>query len=262
MSERVDFSVNAAIYDRRHGASLPDEGLGRLWRASGMSASARVLDVGAGTGRVAIPLAEHGCEVVAIEPAVGMMEQLRRKDGEGRVLPLAAEGSLLPFPAGTFDVVVIARLLYLTPDWRAILAEACRVLTDDGVVLHEWGNGTADEPWVCIREEARRLFELAGVATPFHPGVRSESEVDEHLVTLGMVRDDEVVMGPGPAVTLGEFLRRLTEGELSYIWNVPEPVRAESLPLLRRWCEEAFDLDALINVPRQIHWTLFRNAAT
>lgn len=261
MSERVDFSANAPIYDRRHGAAVSDEGLSRLWRAAGLSAEARVLDVGAGTGRVAIPLSTRGCQVVAIEPSPGMLEQLRRKDEDGRALPLVAEGSRLPFSADTFSVVVIARLLYLTTDWRAVLDEACRVLTTGGVLLHEWGNGQTDEEWVRIREEARRLFEQAGLAAPFHPGVRSEGEVDEHLATLWMVRDGEVDMGAGPTITLREFLRRLTEGELSYIWNVPENVRTESLPRLRRWCEERFDLERPVAVPRQLRWTLFRKAA-
>lgn len=261
VSERVDFSANAPVYDRRHGVFLSGEEFARLWRASGLTSGARVLDVGAGTGRVAIPLATLGCRVVALEPATGMVEQLLRKDIEGRVQPLVAEGSRLPFPAGTFNVVVIARLLYLTTDWRAILDEACRVLTSGGVLLHEWGNGQADEEWVRIREEARLLFEQAGVAAPFHPGVRSEGEVDEHLATLRMVRDGEVDMGPGPEITLDEFLRRLTAGELSYIWSVPEDVRTESLPRLRRWCEEHFDLERPVVVPRQLRWTLFRKAA-
>lgn len=262
MRERVNFSANASIYDRRHGASVSDEGLARVWLAAGMSNGASVLDIGAGTGRVAIPLATRGCRVVALEPATGMVEQLQRKDGDGRVQPLIAEGSLLPFPGGTFDVVVIARLLYLTPDWRAILEEAFRVLGTGGVLLHEWGNGDVDEEWVLIRQEARRLFEEAGVAAPFHPGVRSEHDVDEHLAALGMAREGDVGMGPGPIVTLGEFLRRLAEGELSYIWNVPEHICAESLPRLRRWSEETFDLDTPVPVPRQIRWSLFRKAAT
>ena len=261
MNDRVDFSANAPIYDRRHGAAVSDEGLTRLWHAAGLSADARVLDVGAGTGRVAIPLSARGCQVVAIEPSPGMLEQLRQKDEDGRVLPLLAEGSRLPFSADTFRVIVIARLLYLTTDWRAILDEACRVLTTGGVLLHEWGNGQADEEWVHVREEARRLFEEAGVANPFHPGVRSEGDVDKHLLMRGMVREVEVETGSGPTITLGEFLRRLTEGELSYIWNVPESVRTESLPTLRCWCEEQFDLEKPLSVPRQGRWTTFRKDA-
>jgi SAM-dependent methyltransferase len=258
MSERIDFSANADIYDCRHGDSVPDEGLRRLWQAAGIHEGARVLDVGAGTGRVAIPSAAQGSKVTAIEPAREMLVRLRAKDDAGRVGAVIAEGARLPFSAGLFDVAVVARLLYLTADWRMILREADRVLGAGGVLLHEWSNGQGDEAWVRIREEARRLFEEAGVAAPFHPGVRAESEVDAQLVALRMARVGQVDMGAGPAITLREFLRRLTEGELSYIWNVPEQVRADCLPRLRRWSEQTFDLEVPIPMPRQVQWTIHR----
>jgi SAM-dependent methyltransferase len=261
MSRRIDFSANASIYDCRHGAAMPDHGLNRLWLAAGVLEGARVVDIGAGTGRVAIPLAVRGCRVAAVEPAGGMLEQLRAKGGEGRVQIIVAEGARLPFPAGLFEIVVIARLLYLTEDWRTILREASRVLAVPGVLLHEWGNGQGDEEWVRIREEARRLFEQAGLTAPFHPGVRSETDVDEELGALQMIREGQVDMGPGPVITLREFLRRLTEGELSYIWNVPEHVRTDCLPRLRRWSEQSFDLEAPVHIPRQVGWTIYRKAA-
>jgi hypothetical protein len=152
----------------------------------------------------------------------------------------------------------IARLLYLTADWRAIVAEAHRVLAAGGCLLHEWGNGELEEEWVQIREEARRLFEQAGLSEPFHPGVRSETEVDQQLEDLQLVRDGKIELGPGPGTTLREFLRRLVDGELSYIWNVPEHVRIECLPRLRRWSEERFDLDQVIPMPRDLYWMIYR----
>jgi SAM-dependent methyltransferase len=258
VSKRIDFSANAAIYDRRHGTTASDDGLHRLGRAAGMQKGARVLDIGAGTGRVAIPLAVHGYRVAAIEPAPGMLAQLRAKDVDGRVLAIVGEGARLPFRTGLFDVAVIARLLYLTNDWRTILSEARRVLADGGVLLHEWGNGEADEAWVRIREEGRRLFEQAGVPAPFHPGVRSEAEVDAQLAAFQRVREATIDLEPGPAITLREFLRRLTAGELSYVWNVPEHVRADCLPRLCRWSEETFDLDVSIPMPRRLRWTIYR----
>src|SRR5262245_5983967 len=95
----------------------------------------------------------------ALEPARGMLEQLRTKAGETHLLAVVAEGARLPFPPEHFDVVVIARLLYLTRDWPLILRESHRVLAAGGCLLHEWGNGERDEEWVQVREEARRLFE-------------------------------------------------------------------------------------------------------
>jgi SAM-dependent methyltransferase len=261
VSERIDFSRNAGIYDRRHGVAIPDEQLGRLWESARLAANTRVLDIGAGTGRVAIPLARRGCSVIAAEPAASMLAQLRAKANDTNVRAVIAEGARLPFPAGYFDAVVIARLLYLTPDWRTILDETRRVLAAGGRLLHEWGNGEIDEEWVRIRDEARRLFEDAGVQTPFHPGVRSEAEVRCQIAGLGFIEEGGLDLGPGPTISLREFLRRLVEGELSYIWDVPEAVLKASLPNLQRWSEQMFDLEHPMPMPRETRWTIYRKDA-
>lgn len=256
MNQRVDFSGNASVYDRRHGASLPEAVVQRLAAAGSLQPGTSVLDIGAGTGRVAIPFAEFGCDVVALEPSPGMIETLRAKMGALPIHLITGEGAHLPFSTGRFDVVVIARVLYLTPDWRGVLREAHRVLAAGGRLLHEWGNGQVDEEWVQIREKARSLFEEAGVSTPFHPGVRLESEVDEHLERLGFVCTADLPIGPGPALTLGEFLRRLVDGEFSYTWNVPKTVQQECLPRLREWAERRFNLETSISMPRALRWTV------
>ena len=261
MPERVDFSRNALVYDRRHGALLPDDDVDRLLTAGGDQPGALVLDIGAGTGRVAIPLAAHGCSVVALEPARGMIDQLRAKGSEVTLSLVVGDGGRLPFAAGRFDLCVIARLLYLTENWREIIREAHRVLAMNGALLHEWGNGQDDEEWVQIREEARRLFELAGVRKPFHPGVRLEAELDTDLAAIGLVREAELAMGPGPNVSLGEFLKRLVEGELSYIWNVPQDVRATCIPQLADWAGKTFDLDQRVSIPKEMRWTVYRKKA-
>jgi SAM-dependent methyltransferase len=82
MSERVDFSGNAKVYDRRHGAVLAKDVVQRLAAAAAIRSGTSVLDIGAGTGRVAIGLAEHGCQMVALEPALGMVKMLRTKAGD------------------------------------------------------------------------------------------------------------------------------------------------------------------------------------
>lgn len=262
MNERVDFSDNAAVYDRRHGTALSQEEADRLCAAAQLHGSASVLDLGAGRGRVAIPMAACGCDVVAVEPSAGMVRALRAKDPSGTVSLLVGEGARLPFRTASFEAVIIARLLYLTPDWQRILAECRRVLLPGGRLLHEWGNGEGDEAWVRVREEARRLFESAGVERPFHPGVRSEAEVEQRLEQLGFDSAGSVSMGSGETATLREFLRRLAAGELSYIWAVPAHVRAECLPRLVRWAEQTFDLEEQMAMPRAVRWSLYRRDAT
>jgi SAM-dependent methyltransferase len=261
VSQRVDFSSNARVYDERHGAVLAEDAVKRLAAAAAIASGTHVLDIGAGTGRVAIPLSEDGYDVVALEPALGMVDTLRAKAQNLPIRLIAAEGGHLPFADEQFDVVVIARLLYLTSDWRDILREARRVLAVGGRLLHEWGNGQAGEEWVQIREKARSLFEDAGVPSPFHPGVRLEREVDEELSVLGFARMADLTIGPGTTLTLSEFLRRLVDGELSYIWNVPKNVQEQCLPLLKAWSEQRFDLAQSISMPSELNWTVYRKDA-
>lgn len=261
MTTRVDFSGNATVYDRRHGALLSRADADRLCEAARLRAGTKVLDVGAGTGRVAIPLADTGCAVTAVEPATGMVAELRAKSQRSLVTVIAGEGAHLPFAAASFDAVVIARLLYLTPDWQQILAEARRVLVSAGSLLHEWGNGQSDEPWVQVREKARQLFESAGVTAPFHPGVRAEADVERRLEELGFVRAGGVSMGGGPVMPLAQFLQRLVDGELSYTWAIPETVRAACLPRLVSWTRQTFDIEAPTAMPREMSWNVYRRDA-
>ena len=259
MGERVDFSLNASVYDRRHGALLPPDGAARLADAAALGSGSLILDVGAGTGRVAIALAGLGCRVVALDPARPMLQELKRKEASPSVPPVAGEGARLPFGASCFDAVVIARLLYLTADWRDVLRDAIRVLRPGGRLLHEWANGSADEEWVQIREQARTLFEHAGMAWPFHHGARRESEVDECLSTEGWTPSAKVSLGPGPVSTVAVFLARIFDGECTYTWNVPAEILDRCLPELRAWAGERFDLTRPIPMPRELSWRVYVN---
>jgi len=257
VGHHVDFSKNADVYDRRHGATVDDGLARRLTSLAALRPGARVVDVGAGTGRVAIPLAEMGLTVTALDPAASMLEKLRAK---ARDLPMniaVAVGGLLPLRAAQFDAAIIARLLYVVPEWRELVAELSRVLVPNGYILHEWGNGDADEEWVQIREEARRRFEAAGVPHPFHPGARTDTEVAEALYTLGFRRVDELREPGDVERTLAEFLRMIVDGECSYTWNIPTPVRRVVLPELAAWAVDRFDLTRPVVMPREIRWTLY-----
>jgi hypothetical protein len=141
-----------------------------------------------------------------------------------------------------------------------LLREAKEVLRQGGILFHEWGNGDASEAWVQVREKARSLFQEAGVETPFHPGARSEGEVDSCLRDLGFLRRERIEAGAGPAIMLADFLNKIESGEFSYVWNVPKDVQDSCLPQLRRWCEGKFDLRQPVPTPAEFHWVVYENA--
>jgi hypothetical protein len=59
---------------------------------------------------------------------------------------------------------------------------------------------------VQIREKLRVLFQDAGIKAPFHPGARSQAEVGAVLMVLGFVRIKNLPIGPGPNMTLHDFV--------------------------------------------------------
>ncbi len=187
-----------------------------------------------------------------------MLQTILRKPGE--VLAVAAEGAHLPFRRNSADAVVLARILYLVADWQSLLRGAQQILRQGGILFHEWGNGDANEAWVQVREKARSLFQEAGVEAPFHPGAKSEVEVDSCLRELGFYRSEQIEAGAGPTITLAEFLDKIQTGEFSYVWNVPKDVQDFCLPQLRPWCESKFDLYQPAPMPAELLWVLYENA--
>jgi ubiquinone/menaquinone biosynthesis C-methylase UbiE len=238
------FSANAGSYDKSRQSHLSDSARDAIVGVLRVPSEGRLLDVAAGTGRVAIPIAGAGYRVVAVDRSQEMLRILRGKVTTEPVTVLAAAGASLPFDKRTFHGVLIARLLYLTPDWQQILTESLRVLAAGGYLLHEWANGTPSDPSVQIKEYLRTLLEDGGVATPFHTGVRFESEVDTFLAESRCALVDTIVTPLEGGMPVRDFLGRIESGEFSYTWSAPASVRDRCVAALRCWVADHFDMDA------------------
>jgi SAM-dependent methyltransferase len=154
-----------------------------------------------------------------------MLNELRHKAPQNRIHVVAGEGARLPFAKGHFDAVILARVLYLMADWQTVLRQTNDVLKPGGFLFHEWGNGDADEPWVQIREKARRLFQGAGVDNPFHPGARSEAEVAAFVAELGFDFTSNFQMGSVCVATTGSDIPELENSRTSEKQRVAREAR-------------------------------------
>lgn len=108
----------------------------------------RVLDVAAGTGRTAIPLAGTGATVMALDLTSAMLAQMRIKASSLNLDNLSiqqANARFLPFPDHTFDVVLSFRFFHLfsPEDQQALLDELHRVVKPGGRVFVEYNNAGA-----------------------------------------------------------------------------------------------------------------------
>jgi len=101
-----------------------------------------VLELGSGTGCVAIPLAEAGAQVTAVELSSDHLQQLRRYATQRGVEidGIQADARELPLEDDSFDVVVVASLVHLVPGSDRLLREAERVCRPQGrlVIAGPW----------------------------------------------------------------------------------------------------------------------------
>lgn len=100
----------------------------------------RVIEPGIGTGRVAIAALAGGHHVVGVDRSRAMLRALQVKLDRVaspylHVSLVEGDARALPFAEATFDLGILASVLYLIDDWRTALDELFRVIEPGGTVL-------------------------------------------------------------------------------------------------------------------------------
>jgi SAM-dependent methyltransferase len=139
----------------------------------------RVLDLGAGTGKLTAALARPGAVVTAVEPDPAMLAELRRTLPGVSSLPGRAED--IPLPDGSADAVVAGQAAHWFDMDRA-LPEIVRVLAPGGVLAGLWNTHDDGVEWVAGLDSV--ISGLASVSLS-----RWRARVGEApLVKLGMAQ--------------------------------------------------------------------------
>jgi ubiquinone/menaquinone biosynthesis C-methylase UbiE len=122
----LSFGRVAALYDRVR-PDYSQESLDRAQEALELEASAHVLDLAAGTGRLTHELARRFARVIAVEPDEAMRELI--SDGE----VLAGTAEAIPLADSTVDAVFVGEAFHWFDAERAV-PELVRVLRPRGGV--------------------------------------------------------------------------------------------------------------------------------
>jgi SAM-dependent methyltransferase len=149
----------------------------------------RVLDLGAGTGKLTRQLTGRGLDVTAVEPSEGMLAQLRRAAPGARALAGAAER--IPLPDRSVDAVLVAQAWHWVDPSQAV-PEVARVLRPGGRLGLVWNVRDERADWVAGLSAILRQSDGAHaisstvsaapeVGPPFGPPERHDIEWVHHL---------------------------------------------------------------------------------
>lgn len=249
MAGSVSFDRAASFYDQTR--MLPQELEDRQTAllAETIGDRSPVLEIGVGTGRIAVPLIGAGISVTGIDISRPMLARMRTKI----VSPLVVgDATRLPFADGCFGAVLACHVLHLVPGWRELLKETHRVLEADGLFCQQWGGRRAGWPIMT------RLLVAAGVdPTTVVQGATDNHQIDAAAIELGF----EVTILPElktmERVRLAEWLEGFVAGVYSVTWDIDPDTRR--VAAAKVWAEiTTNDPDPVVEEKRVVAWRSYR----
>jgi ubiquinone/menaquinone biosynthesis C-methylase UbiE len=191
----------------------------------------RCLEIGIGTGRIALPLTRAGVSIVGVDISREMLKKLMDKSDESMPLIAEADATRLPFGANTFSSAIAAHVLHLIPSWTVAVGELLRVVRPGGIVLATRGGGQRIG-WG--RQVMRRFFVEAGDPV-WPPGADKLEELDKHMRSLGLVMRALPLLSAEGEMSIDAVITQLEAGYLSACWNLDEATRKKAAAVTREW---------------------------
>ena len=190
----------------------------------------RVLDVGAGTGKLTAALLALGADVIALEPDPSMLTELRRLLPSARTMAGSAES--IGLPDASVDAVLAGQALHWF-DMAVAGPELARVLAPGGVLAGLWNVYDDRVDWVA---EFDRISEGASGVTlsNWHA-----EEADAHLAAI----DLPGLFSPAERALFSHAQRRTADSLLATIAThsrllvMPDDARTDLLCRIRAYLQ-------------------------
>jgi len=250
------FDAGAPQFDRHR--ALP-EGVPQAIRAAVLAAtgvpSPRLLDLGAGTGRIGRPFVAAGDDYVGVDSSLGMLREFAASAAHP---PLAqADGECLPFGDTTFDAVLMVQVFGGMRGWRRVLAETRRVLRPHGALLIGRVVAPADGLDARLKQRLAELLAERRVAIE-RRNVRDD--VERSLAGVATCRAVTAATWSAER-TARRYLDRQRTG--ARFATLPAAAAEDALAALAAWATSTFGgLDAAVRETHAFELQIFTFAAT
>jgi SAM-dependent methyltransferase len=215
----ASFGAAADAYERAR-PSYPEAAIDWILPAD----ARRVLDLGAGTGKLSRHLRARGLEVVAVEPSEGMRAQLSR--GLPDVQTLAGSAENIPLDDASVDAVVCGQAWHWFDPARAV-PEVARVLKPGGGLGLIWNIRDLRDPWMNTfsglepeHDNSEAESENPSLGSPFGAVERfdlawRQSTTAEALIELLASRSYVIVLSQAERGALFDKVRRFLQTDAS-----------------------------------------------
>ncbi|MFC2069993.1 class I SAM-dependent methyltransferase [Chloroflexota bacterium] len=140
--KKADYREIAKFYDK--GRSLSEQNMD-LWlelisRYSRAGEGSRVLDLGCGTGRFALPMANKlSYSVTGADSFTEMLARAQEKDSEEKVVWDCQNADELTYNDSSFDVVFMSHLLHHVDSPLKVIRDCRKILSVSGAILIRFG---------------------------------------------------------------------------------------------------------------------------
>ena len=230
------FDLTAGGFERHR--SLPGDApsaiRSAIWAAAKVPTPARVLDLGAGSGRIGRAFVAAGDCYAGVDTSLAMLREFSA-NCRNSFLALA-DGQRLPFRDGAFDVVLLMHVLSGVSEWKPVLHEACRVLRPSGCVAV--GHTVSSESGVDaqLKRRLKAILEEMGIA--WHQARESRRQALAWLEASAKCHVHSVPVEWNVKTSAKIFLERRRTG--ARFAALPGAIQEQALKKLRTWAETAF----------------------
>jgi SAM-dependent methyltransferase len=205
-----------------------------VWQSTGKQSPARVLDLGAGTGRIGKAFVQANDCYVGVDFSLAMLQEFVAQSGSACLIQ--ADGGKLPFPDGAFHVVLLMQVLSGARDWPGLLQEAQRVLSANGAIAV--GKTATPENGIDaqLKQQLASILEEMGVS--MHEPQKSRKQSLAWLEARATRRTHVTAAAWKTGRTPAEFLARHRTG--ARFAALPSTVQDEALQKLATWGQAEF----------------------